>query len=61
MGIHRIQLRFFPKFQFLLGLHVQMHEIISMENNEAYDGVDIELGIGILVFSVTLAKKKGAS
>lgn len=61
MSLQTITLKFFPKYQFLIGLNIQMHKTHSLEDEQVYDGIDIELGIGLLVFSLTiLRKEKGA-
>lgn len=61
MSIHKINLKFFSKYNCLLGLNIFMHETFSMETEEAYDGIDIELGIGIAILTISLLKKrKGA-
>lgn len=62
MGIHKLSFSLFPKYQFLLGLNIIMHETFDVKTEEAYDGMDVEIGLGILLFTISiLTKKKGAS
>lgn len=60
MSIHDVRLSFFPKYQFLLGINFLSHETFDMKDEQAYDGMDIELGVGIIVLSITILKRKGA-
>lgn len=60
MSIHDVRLSFFPKYQFLLGLHFLAHETFDMKDEQSYDGIDIEVGIGIIVLTITILKRKGA-
>jgi hypothetical protein len=62
MGLNNISISFLPKYQLLLGLNVIMHETFDMKTESEYDGIDVEFGIGILLLTVTiLRKKKGAT
>ena len=59
MRLHSINIKFFPKYQLLLGFNVLMHETVDMKENIKYDGVDIEFGIGLILLTITVLKKRG--
>lgn len=60
MKLAKVDLTFFPKYQFLLGCNIYMHETMDMKKEERYDGIDIEIGLGILILTISLlSKKKG--
>jgi hypothetical protein len=62
MGLNNISISFLPKYQLLLGLNIIMHETFDMKTESEYDGIDIEFGVGILLLTITvLKKKKGAT
>ena len=62
MHIHAINFKFFPKYQFLFGVNMYMHQTHSLEDNKVYSGIDFELGIGLFVLTIeVLKKKKGAN
>ena len=59
MRLHSINIKFFPKYQLLLGFNVLMHETVDMKENIKYDGIDIEFGIGLILLTITVLKKRG--
>jgi hypothetical protein len=61
MGIQDIRLKFLPKYQILIGINVNVIQTFETSTEKYYDGVDIEVGIGILLFSITILNKKGNS
>jgi len=61
MGIEKIKLQFFPKHDFLVGLNVESVMTFDMSNQDEYDGWNVKLGIGVVLFTVSILKKrKGA-
>lgn len=60
MRIERFTFKFVPKYQLLIGLNVMMHETFDIKEEQAYDGVDIEFGLGLFILTIVLLKKKGA-
>lgn len=59
MRLHSINIKFFPKYQLLIGFNVLMHETVDMKKDIKYDGVDIEFGIGLILLTITVLKKRG--
>lgn len=54
--------KLFPKYQFLIGASVNMCETFEISTEKTYDSVDIQLGAGILLLTITLVfKKKGSN
>ena len=57
----KFNLKVFSKYQFLIGASINMCETFEISTEKTYDCVDIQLGIGILLLTVTLTYKKQGS
>lgn len=56
-----IRFKLFPKYHFLVGLNVIACETIEMSTEKRYDSFEVEIGIGIVLLSVSLYfNKKGS-
>jgi hypothetical protein len=57
-----IRLKFFPKYHFLVGFNVMACETIETSTDKRYDSFEVELGIGIVLLSISLYfNKKGSN